>query len=51
MIGLSLKNATGLKEVPLVEKYPPKDTLPEDVLQPGEEHNDQCKTATDRIWS
>ena len=33
-----------------------EDTLPEDglyhcLLQPGEEHNDQCKRATGRIWS
>ena len=21
------------------------------LLQPGEEHNDQCRRATDRIWS
>ena len=45
-------------KVPLVkrEAYPPEDTLPEDgsyryLLQPGEEHDDQCKRATDRIWS
>ena len=30
--------------------------MPEDgwyhyLLQPGEEHDDQCKRATDRIWS
>ena len=58
MIGMSAKDATGLKEVPLVnqENYPPEDTLPEDGLyqylrQPGEEHDDQCKRASDRIWS
>ena len=40
----------------MVENYPPEDTLPEDglycyLLQTGEEHNDQCKRATDRTWS
>ena len=44
------------KEVPLSENYPPEDTLPEDglyryLLQHGEEHDDQRKRATDRIWS
>ena len=56
MIGMSLKDAIKLKEVSLVENYPPEDTLPEDglycyLLQPSEEHKDQCKRATDRIWS
>ena len=37
-----------LKEVPLVETYSAEDTLPEDglyhhLLQPREEHDDQCK--------
>ena len=47
-----------MKEVPLVnrEAYPPEEVLPEDglyryLLQPGEEHNDQRRRATDRIWS
>ena len=52
MIRMSPKDAIGLKEVPLVNQG----TLPEDglyryLLQPGEEHNNQCKRATDRIWS
>ena len=58
MIGMSPKDAIGPKEVPLVnwESYPPEDTLPEDglyhyLLQPGEEHDNQHKRATDRIWS
>ena len=58
MIGMKPKDAIGLKEVPVVtrENYPPEDTLPEDglyhyLLQPGEEHDDQCNRATDRIWS
>ena len=53
---MSPKDAIKLKEVPLVESYQPEDTLPEDglycyLLQPGEEHDDQCKRAMDRKWS
>ena len=58
MTGIKPKDAIKLKEVPLFnrESYPPEDTLPEDgfyhyLSQPGEEHDDQCKRATDRIWS
>ena len=58
MIGMKPKNAIKLKEVPLVnrETYPPEDVLPGDglyryLLQPGEEHNDQQRKATGRIWS
>ena len=58
MIGMSPKDASELKEVPLVnrENYPPEDVLPEDgsyryLLQPGEEHDDQRKRATNRILS
>ena len=58
MTGMKSKEAIGLKEVPLVnrENYPPEETLPEDrlyhcLLQPGEEHDYQCKRVTDRIWS
>ena len=58
MIGMTPRDAIKLKEVPLVnrENYPPEDLLPEDglyryLLQPGEEHDDQHKRATDRIWS
>ena len=58
MTGIKPKDMIKLKEVPLVngEGYPPEDTLPEDgfyryLSQPGEEHDDQCKRATDRIWS
>ena len=47
-----------MNEVPLVnrEAYPPEEVLPEDglyryLLQPGEEHDDQQRRATDRIWS
>ena len=58
MIGMKPKDAIELKEVPLVNKenYPTENKLPEDglyryLLQPGEEHDDQRKRATDRIWS
>ena len=58
MIGMKPKDATKLNQVPLVnpENFPLENTLPEDglyryLLQPGEEHDDQHKRATDRIWS
>ena len=56
MIEMSPSEATELKEVLLVERYPPEDLLSEDglyhyLLQPVEEHNNQRKRATDRIWS
>ena len=58
MTGMKLKDAIKLNQVPLVNRvnYPPEDTLPEDelyhyLLQPGEEHDDQRKRATDIIWS
>ena len=56
LTGMKPKDAIELKKVPLVENYPPEDTLPEDglyhfLLQPGEEHDDQHKRATNRIWS
>ena len=56
MIGMKPKDAIKLKEVSIKEDYPPEDTLPEDglyryLLQPGEEHDDQHKRATDWIWS
>ena len=58
MIGMKPKEAIKFKEVPLVarESYPPEEVLPEHglcryLLQPGEEHNDQRRRATDRIWT
>ena len=58
MIGMTPKDAIRLNEVPLFkqENYPPEEVLPEDglcqyLLQPGEEHDDQRRRATDRIWS
>ena len=58
MIGMEPKDAIKLDEVPLVkrEAYSPEEVLPEDglyryLLQPGEEHDDQRRRATDRMWS
>ena len=58
MIGMKPNDAIKLNEVPLAnrEAYPPEDKLPEDglyryLLQPGEEHDDQRRRATDRVWS
>ena len=58
MIGMKPNDAIKLDKVPLVkqEAYPEEDKLPEDglyryLLQPGEEHDDQRRRATDRIWS
>ena len=51
--GMKPKETIELKKVPLLENYPPEDMLPEDglywyFLQPGEEHDDQRKRATDK---
>ena len=58
MIGMKPKDAIKLNEVPLVdqESYSPEEVLPEDglyryLLQPSQEHDDQRRRATDRIWS
>ena len=58
MIGMKPKDAIKLDEIPLVnrEAYPSEEVLPEDglyryLLQPDEEHDDQRRRATDRIWS
>ena len=58
MIGMKPRDAIKLNEVPLVtqESYPEEEELPEDglyqyLLQPSEEHVDQQRRATDRIWS
>ena len=58
IIGMKPKDAIKLDEIPLVnrENYPPEEILPEDelyhyLLQPSEEHDDQQRRATDRIWS
>ena len=58
MIDMKPKDAIKMKEVTLAkrESYPPEEKLPQDglyryLLQPGEEHDDHRKRATDRIWS
>ena len=58
MINMKPVDAIKLKEIKLLNKfkYLPEQKLPEDglyryLLQPGEEHNDQRKRATDTIWS
>ena len=58
MIGMKPKDVFKLKEVPLVtqESYPPEEVLSEDglyryQLQLSEEHDDQRRRGTDKIWS
>ena len=58
MTGMKPKDVILLDQVSLVkrEAYPPEDTLPKDglyhyLLQPGEEHDDRQRRATDRVWS
>ena len=58
MIGMQPKDAIKLDEVPLVtrESYPPEEVLLEDglyryLLQSSEEHNDQRRRTSDKIWS
>ena len=55
-IGMKPKDAIKLHNVPLDKKYPEETVLPEDGLyrylyQPGEQHGDQKRRATDLIWS
>ena len=58
MIGMKPSDAIKLDQVPLVnqQNYPEEEKLPEDglyryLLQLGEEHDDQRRRATDRMWS
>ena len=58
MIGMEPKDAIKLEDVPLVkeEEYPKEEIAPIDGLyrylyQPGEEHGDQKRRATDKMWS
>ena len=56
MIGMKPKDAIKLDTVPLDKTYPDKTVLPEDGLcrylhQPGEQHREQKRRATDFIWS
>ena len=56
MVGMKPKDAIKLDTVPLDKKYPEGTVLPEDGLcrylyQPGEQHEDQERPATDLIWN
>ena len=56
MIGMKPKDAIKLNNVPLDKIYTEKTVLPKDGLyrylyQPGEQHGDQKRRATDLIWS
>ena len=56
MIGMKSKDAIKLDTVPLDKTYPEETVLPKDGLyrylyQPGEQHGDQKRRATDFIWS
>ena len=56
MIGMKPKDAIKLDTTPLDKTYPEETALPEDGLyrylyQPGEQHGDQKRRATDLLWS
>ena len=56
MIGMKTKDAIKLDTVPLDKTYPEKTILSEDGLyrylyQPGKQHGDQKRRATDFTWS
>ena len=56
MIGMKPDDAIKLDTVPLDKPYPKETVLPKDGLyrylyQPGEQHGDQKRRATDLIWS
>ena len=56
MIGMKPEDAIKLDTVPLDKTYPEEAIMPEDGLyryfnQPGEQHGDQKRRATDLIWS
>ena len=56
MIDMKPKDAIKLGTVPLDKKNPEETVLPEDgfyryLYQPGEQHGDQKRRATDLIWS
>ena len=56
IIDMNPKDAIRLDTVPLGQTYPEETVLPEDGLyrylyQPGEQHGDQKRRATDFIWS
>ena len=56
MIGMTPNDAIKLDAVPLEKKYSEETPLPADglyryVYQPGEQHGDQKRRATDLVWS
>ena len=56
MIGMKPKDAFKLDTVPLDKRYPEETVLPEDgfyryLYQPGEQHGNQNRRATDFIWN
>ena len=56
MISMKPKDTIKVDTVPLDKTYPEETVLPEDGLyrylyQPGEQHGDQKRRATDLIWS
>ena len=51
MIGLKPKDATKLDTVPLDKTYPKHPYYPRMDYQPGEQHGDQKRRATNLIWS
>ena len=56
MIGMKAADAIKLDTIPLDKKYTEETVLPEDGLysylyQPGEQHGDQKRQATDLVWS
>ena len=56
MIGVKPKDAIKLETVPLDKTYPKESVIPKDELyrylyQPGEQHGDRKRRATDLIWS
>ncbi|WP_215898170.1 hypothetical protein, partial [Acinetobacter baumannii] len=48
---IKLENVTLTLEKYLDEEIAPEDGLYRYLLQPGEEHGDQKRRATDKIWS
>ena len=56
MIDMKPKDAIKLDTIPLDKTYPEETILPEDgwyryLYQPGKQHGDQKRRATDLIWS
>ena len=56
MIGMKPKDAIKLDNVPLDKRYPEETVLTEDGLyrylyQPGKQHEDKKRQATDLIWN